>query len=292
MASNTPQDAAKRSTQTMNNEQEAQGSEAKPAVRHSFLIGSERDDEHERPSNEYVLNVAFFSFLGFTLVQTGFAISAKSSAMLVDSEAMFVDALTYLFNLLAERLKHRPYSDKEKRMPADLRHHRRRLTRLYLELIPPFISVSTLLVVTIFAVRDSVKVLLGTEPTNAADSPNIYIMMLFSVLNLGLDVVNVMCFARVDQAVGLKATGDIAGAHHHLHMDHPVIPSETTPLKSTSQAQKRAAETDSETHFSDDASTASEGLNLNMCSAWTVSDSVWSDWYCLIDCSWFLLLSV
>ena len=115
----------------MNNEREAQVSAAKSAERHSFLIGSERDDEHEKPTNEYVLNVAFFSFLGFTLVQTGFAISAKSSAMLVDSEAMFVDALTYLFNLLAERLKHRPYSEKEKRMPADLRHYRRRLSRLY-----------------------------------------------------------------------------------------------------------------------------------------------------------------
>lgn len=263
----------------MNNEQEAQGSAAKPVARHSFLIGSETDDEHERPSNEYVLNVAFFSFLGFTLVQTGFAISAKSAAMLVDSEAMFVDALTYLFNLLAERLKHRPYSEKEKRMPADLRHHRRRLSRLYLELIPPFISVSTLLVVTIFALRDSVRVLLGTEPTDPADSPDINIMLLFSALNLGLDVVNVMCFARVEQAVGLKAAGEIAEAHHHPRMEHHDIPSETTPLKATSQAHRRAAETDSETHFSDDASSDSEGLNLNMCSAWTVSDSVWSDWY-------------
>ena len=123
------------------------------------------------------------------------------------------------------------------------------------------------------------KVLLGTEPTDASDSPDIYIMMLFSALNLGLDVVNVMCFARVDQAVGLQATGDIAGAHHHPHMDRHAIPSEKTPLKATSQDQKRAAETDSETHLSDDASTDSEGLNLNMCSAWTVSDSVWTDWY-------------
>jgi hypothetical protein len=223
------------------------------------------------------LNVAFFSFLGFTMVQTGFAISARSAAMLQDSEAMFVDALTYLFNFLAERLKHRPYSEKEKRMPADLRHHRRRLTRLYLELIPPFISVSTLLLVTFYALRDSATVLLGAKSTDPVDSPDIYIMMLFSALNLGLDVVNVMCFARVNQAVGLQATGEIAEAHHHPHMEHHANPSETTPLKATSQARKRAAETDSETHFSDDHSTDSQGLNLNMCSAWTVSDSVWSD---------------
>jgi Co/Zn/Cd efflux system component len=257
----------------MNGSQQPQVSRAKPAERHSFLI--ETSEHHDRPSNEYVLNVAFFSFLGFTIVQTGFAIAANSAAMLEDSEAMFVDALTYLFNLLAERLKHRPYTEKEKRMPADLRHRQRRLTRLYLELIPPFISVSTLLVVTIYALRDSMTVLLGNQPNNQADSPDIMIMMIFSALNLGLDVVNVMCFARVDQAVGIHATIKITGAHHHAHMAYQFQPSETTPLKEITPlkatAQKRTAEIDSETNFSDEASTDSEGLNLNMCSAWTVS---------------------
>lgn len=251
----------------MNTTQGTQGSTAEPVERNSFLI--ETNEHQERPSNEYVLNVAFFSFLGFTIVQTGFAIAANSAAMLEDSEAMFVDALTYLFNLLAERLKHRPYSEKEKRMPADLRHHQRRLTRLYLELIPPSISVSTLLVVTIFALRDSMTVLFGNQRTRQVDSPDIIIMMIFSALNLGLDVVNVMCFARVDQAVGMHATIEIPEAHHHEHMAYRFQPSETTPLKAT--AQKRVAETDSEIDFSDEASTSSEGLNLNMCSAWTVS---------------------
>eukprot|EP01083_Nonionella_stella_P020148 55847_1 len=59
------------------------------------------------PTNKEVLGIAFYSFLGFTLLQTSFAIHAKSSAMIADSEAMFIDAGTYLCNLLAEKLKNR-----------------------------------------------------------------------------------------------------------------------------------------------------------------------------------------
>ena len=198
--------------------------------------------------------------------------------MLADSEAMFVDALTYLFNLLAERLKHRAYIEKEKRMPADVRHYRRRLTRLYLELIPPFISVSTLVVVTIFALRDSMSVLLGDYPTDPGDQPDINIMMIFSAVNLALDVVNVMCFARADQAVGLQTREHMYEAHHHPAVEAQGSPPERTPLTSTygGQAYSRTGDTDSETNFSDDTSQVSSGhnpLNLNMCSAWMVRDS-------------------
>ena len=50
------------------------------------------------PSNNYVLGVAFYSFLGFTILQTSYAIKANSSAMVADSSAMFVDVGTYLCN--------------------------------------------------------------------------------------------------------------------------------------------------------------------------------------------------
>jgi hypothetical protein len=63
-----------------------------------------------KPTNEYVLNVAFYSFVGFMSVQAVFALIANSEAMLVDSEAMSVDAFTYLFNLWAERIKREPLS--------------------------------------------------------------------------------------------------------------------------------------------------------------------------------------
>lgn len=197
-----------------------------------------------------------------------------------------MDALTYLFNFLAERLKHRPYSEKEKRMPADLRHYRRRLHRLYLELFPPFISVTTLLVVTIFALRGSIRILFrnhGQVPLG--NPPDINIMMLFSALNLVLDAVNVMCFARADQAVGLHATTEIAGAHHHLEgeHDHGGGPTESTPLTAAASLSNsptyRTDEIDSSmTDLTDDRSKESEGLNLNMCSAWTVRS------LCILTC--------
>ena len=191
--------------------------------------------------------------------------------MLADSAAMFVDALTYLFNLLAERLKHRPYSQEEKRIPAHIRQYRRRLHRLYLELVPPLISVSTLVVVTIFGFRDSMTVLLGKGPTNPAHQPDVQIMLLFSALNLGLDAVNVTCFARAGQTVGLmNATSEIPEAHH-IHEVERSEASEKTPLKASIQWRVRSIDTDSETNYSDAESQESSGLNLNMCSAWTVS---------------------
>lgn len=208
------------------------------------------------------------------MVQTGFAIAANSTAMLADSVAMFVDALTYLFNLLAERLKHRSYSEREKRMPAHVRHYQRRLHRLYLELIPPLISVTTLVVVTIFAFRDSLTVLLGTQSTNPSDEPDVNIMLLFSALNLGLDAVNVSCFAKANQAVGLRqATHKIPQAHHVTEEEvEVVVASERTPLNATSPIRSVAEDTDSETYYYSRDGAESEdsnGLNLNMCSAWT-----------------------
>lgn len=198
--------------------------------------------------------------------------------MLADSAAMFVDALTYLFNLLAERLKSRPYSEREKRMPAHVRHYKRRLHRLYLELVPPLISVSTLIVVTIFAFRDSLTVLLGKEMVNASNEPNVDIMLLFSALNLGLDAVNVTCFARAGQSVGfMTAAHEIPEAHHQHSENIESDPTEVTPLKASATGTspvRSVVDTDSETYYSETGTEDSGGLNLNMCSAWTVSFNI------------------
>jgi len=212
--------------------------------------------ENSRPTNQCVLGVAFFSFLGFTILQTGFAITAKSQAMLADSEAMFVDAGTYLFNMVAERLKHRAFSEKELAMTPEERQFTRRLHRLYLELIPPFISVTTLLAVTVTTLLDSISTLLSTTPHSTDDDPDLAIMLLFSSLNLILDMVNVTCFARVDQAVLTPLNFKELENHH-----------EVSPLLVQDQA-----ETESETNTipeSDEVSEDSSLINLNMCSAWT-----------------------
>jgi hypothetical protein len=52
--------------------------------------------------------------------------------MLADSEAMSVDALTYLFNMFAEGIKNRPLSPYELSLPSHICKRRRTMKPLYL----------------------------------------------------------------------------------------------------------------------------------------------------------------
>lgn len=222
-----------------------------------------------RPSNVYVLNVAFFSFLGFMAVQAVFALIAHSQSMLADSEAMSVDALTYLFNMCAERIKNKPFTEHELSLPSPVRLRRRTMKRLYLELIPPLISVTTLIIVTVFVLRDSLQTLFGDqgEYDQADDDVDVSIMLLFSGINLLLDIVNVTCFARAHQAFGLQTMGlqpAPVRAHDFVKMTsvgaevefQPTVATEVTPLV----VDKIAETVEKDSPF---------GANLNMCSAWT-----------------------
>jgi Co/Zn/Cd efflux system component len=144
--------------------------------------------------------------------------------------AMMVDVVTYLFNYLAEQYKHsyRPMStttttttDTTIVSKEQQQQQQWQLRCLYLELIPPMISVVTLVVVTMLALRLSVRTLLvyhtyhqtngggdnndDNDDDNVIQSndrddhlPNLSIMLWFSGFNLVLDLLNVSCFARVD----------------------------------------------------------------------------------------------
>lgn len=208
------------------------------------------------PSNNDVLGMAFFSFLGFTIVQTSFAIRAKSSAMIADSSAMFVDAGTYLCNMLAERLKSRPITEEEERLSPSVLEYKLKLQRLYLELFPPLLSVITLLYVTFTTFDKAVTTLLSdlsaVEGVKSGDQPNLRIMMVFSFMNLLLDIVNVTCFARVNQAVMTPVNFETK--------------TETSKLLSIEETLATEEASSEDEDMSDD-----ELLNLNMCSAWTVS---------------------
>lgn len=207
-------------------------------------------------------------------VQAFFALIANSESMLADSEAMSVDALTYLFNMCAERIKNRPYSEVELSLPTPVRVRRRTMKRLYLELVPPLISVTTLVIVTVYVLNDSLHTLFGTDPEfeKTKDDVDVGVMLLFSGINLLLDIVNVTCFARANQAFGLqsvgskstdrkqKRTNDLVkmtsvGAEVELN---EIIATESTRLV----ADEDAARMEKENPY---------GPNLNMCSAWTVS---------------------
>lgn len=262
------------------------------------------EEEQTGPSNEYVLNVAFLSFLSFVLVQTAFALIARSQAMLADSMAMSVDAFTYLFNLLAERLKNRPISDDESiPMHVRLRNHKR--TRLYLELFPPLISVATLIGVSVYVFMDAVDAVIvhcdnrsmsDADETNSTE-PNARIMFLFSFLNLLLDIVNVSFFANV-KSLGFSVLHYVGfgGAETELTQvvkgevskcdavtssgSIPVSPSENTCLLESSsyaiqiEEEKKDGDSCDETSYGStelgSITVIEEGrMNLNMCSAYT-----------------------
>mmetsp|Transcript_905 Transcript_905/g.1194 ORF Transcript_905/g.1194 Transcript_905/m.1194 type:complete len:345 (+) Transcript_905:134-1168(+) len=235
----------------------------------------------DKPTNEQVLNVAFFSFIGFLLVQSVFALMANSQAMLADSEAMSIDAITYLFNMCAERIKNRPPTKSELRLTPVDRSYQRHLRRLYLEMFPPAISVLALVCITFYTLNEACRTLLHSELDGDDDDVSVPIMLFFSAANLLLDVVNVTCFTRADMNFGLtiirkesRMIGEsIRGVDYHL-----VEAGVTGSHDSEEQARLLSKDpNDSSTlrgtygsaDSGNDGHTEGTLVNLNMCSAWT-----------------------
>lgn len=233
------------------------------------------DTKDERPTNEYVLNVAFFSFFGFTMVQSGFALMVNSESMLADSEAMGVDAMTYLFNLCAERIKNAPLSVEELQLSLEERKYKRKMKRLYLELIPPLISVATLIAVTIATMRDALHTLARNEVDDSSrDDEKVGVMLLFSSLNLLLDMVNVTCFARADKAFGLAVIQSQDGFRKSIRRaseDLSLLVNNKMPV-SYERDESNGIELHAPRAMSMDEASEEpvDFVNLNMCSAWTV----------------------
>lgn len=129
-----------------------------------------------------------------------------------DSAAMFVDALTYLFNLVAERKKNHfdeTWQGTTEQDPERARRIRQRAKRkmiLTMELIPPLISVTTLIIVTIFVLRKAIRVLILDVHRDVSQQgdPNVNLMLIFSSINLGLDFLNVFCFAKAKHLMGFE----------------------------------------------------------------------------------------
>ncbi|KAL7542006.1 hypothetical protein ACHAXR_011918 [Thalassiosira sp. AJA248-18] len=189
--------------------------ESKGAEDEALAGRSRADGVGNVPSNVYLLNVAFYSFAVFAIGQMFVAILiAKSQAMIGDSSAMVVDSLTYLFNSYAEKIKNISLQENDDEALSESEKELRRLERtrqrLWLEILPPLCSVMTLIVLTIYIMMDAFNTL--AEPnyqvggddgaSTADDEPDIGIMFFFSALNLGLDILNVTCFARAKHAFG------------------------------------------------------------------------------------------
>mmetsp|Transcript_11885 Transcript_11885/g.16635 ORF Transcript_11885/g.16635 Transcript_11885/m.16635 type:complete len:354 (-) Transcript_11885:1329-2390(-) len=178
----------------------------------------ENEETNSRPSNETLLSTAFMSFMGFTICQTIAAVVAGSEAMMGDSAAMFVDALTYLFNWIAERRKNGFDEIWEQEHQADdevniekqklERERAKRKMVLKMELIPPLVSVTTLVGVTIMVSKQAIRVIILDVHRDESEqaNPNVNLMLIFSSMNLGLDVLNVFCFAKANHALGYETS--------------------------------------------------------------------------------------
>jgi len=121
--------------------------------------------------------------------------------------------LTYLFNSYAERIKNKSLKESVDDSLSDAEKELRRLERtrqrLWLEILPPLCSVMTLIVLTIYIIIDAFKTLakpdyeVGEDDGSERDGdPDVGVMFFFSALNLGLDIMNVTCFARAKHAFG------------------------------------------------------------------------------------------
>ena len=178
---------------------------------------SEASEEETFSTNERLLVIAFISFMSFSLTQMYFAFRAESEAMKGDSAAMIVDSLTYLFNLFAERRKRtfdKQYVEPTAMVfetPERARQVRQRTKRkviLQYEILPPLLSVVTLVIVTAVVLREAMRVIwldMHRNPDLQSD-PDIHLMMMFSIINLGLDGINFMCFARGGHLFGYDTT--------------------------------------------------------------------------------------
>lgn len=220
---------------------------------------------------------------------------AKSQAMVGDSSAMVIDSLTYLFNSYAEKIKNKSLKesvdDNLSAAEKELRRLERTRQRLWLEILPPLCSVMTLIVLTIYIIIDAYNTLTGPYYEDGEnEEPNIGVMFFFSALNLGLDIMNVTCFARAKHAFGF-AVIDKDRHRYVLAYDGSLHNEMADSMKrEQSEVDFAGLQTDQEDNSPENYCSISEDkksdaahilpsveeeeksddINLNMCSAYTV----------------------
>lgn len=218
---------------------------------------NDSNQDKQRPSNEKLLGTAFMSFMTFSLIQLCFAFIAESQAMKGDSAAMIVDSMTYLSNWIAEKRKSTfdqtylppppiplPFSSSSPdnydpvREAKRLKERARRKMVLTLEILPPLISVSALIGITIVVLKQAIHVLLMDRYRQQKDQtdPNIHVMLAFSTCNLGLDALNVFCFAKSKHLTGFQ-TLPSPDPHPHSTTTSTIIMGAHSENKSISARQ-------------------------------------------------------
>lgn len=223
--------------------------------------------QSDQTNNERLLCIAFVSFMTFSILQMLAAIIAGSEALLGDSAAMMVDAFTYLLNWYAERQKRTFAQILQGGCDNDMIVLRYRKYHLQLELLPPLVSVTTLVVVIGLVLRNAIRILIldANRDVSLQADPNVNLMLLCSMLNLLLDVLNVFCFAKAKHALGYD-TGvhDDEPVQEHLHLKsgQRLLDHDETGDRQKSSMEPLEIEQEEEHDHKEEA-------NLNMCSAYT-----------------------
>jgi Co/Zn/Cd efflux system component len=209
----------------------------------------------DKPSNEELLTLAFVSFLTFTISQTVAGLVADSSALIVDASAMAIDSFTYGFNLIAERMKNRieahiSYKEQpshnltEEEFERRLERSKRKLT-LQLEIVPPIVSILTLVIVTSIILKESIDELQvdvkeeDEDPDHLQSNPNMNVMLVFSSLNLLVDLVNVLFFTQSDNVFGFQTRHDSGYNNTHQVDDNlPISPTGSVDKEKNSTVEQ------------------------------------------------------
>jgi Co/Zn/Cd efflux system component len=189
--------------------------------------------------------------------------------------------MTYLCNWIAEYRKNNfdwGHNGSPLHLPTlRLKKRAYRKMVLQMEILPPLLSVMTLVIVTIVVSYRAILVLAGPPAPESAQHPNIELMMGFSIFNLGLDMLNVFCFASAKHLLGYS-TVEAHGVH-----DGESRPSTGLSPMGYSRARESSPTTDIEngntgeqrdgltTNYTtdDDEDEDEHRTNLNMCSAYT-----------------------
>lgn len=212
--------------------------------------------------------MAFGSFISFAAVQLFVAFVANSKAMIGDSTCMVVDAFTYGCNLFAERRK-KTVSEKENSVDADSTplattpdninefEYKKRRRLLILELVPPLLSVSILTIINSISLHGAINALVLVPfldtPGNKNSHPNLLLMLIFSTLNLSLDIVNMTCFARARHLMGYNTINSI------VELKERNVESKNNLIHINPNSLDESEDIDED-----------DRANLNMCSAYTV----------------------
>lgn len=137
--------------------------------------------------NIRLLLVTTTLFSGFAVAEVFGAIAGNSLSLLGDAMSMVVDAVTYLFNMLAERQKAKGVTERR---------------RLQLEVFVPLFSVVALLATSVYIIVGAAATI--AAPPSDGGNTNEAMMLGFSITNLIIDIVCVTCFAQASKLFGFR----------------------------------------------------------------------------------------